>query len=218
MIEENVKELLKELEGGNPLGEKVTLVAATKTRSVEEISRAVRAGIVDIGENRAQEFREKYGKIAGAKYHFIGRLQSNKLKYLVGKADLIQSVDRDEIALGIARLAQKRGAVQQILLEVNTGEAAKGGYPEASVKEAYLRLKEAEGIALRGLFAMLPIGEEAVLRPIAERMRALFEEIRSLDANATVLSMGMSGDWRLCVACGSNMVRLGTAIFGTRNG
>ena len=98
MISENVKNILSELSAGNPYGEKVTLVAATKTRTPEEINEAISAGVTDIGENRVQEFTEKYDLVHGAARHFIGHLQTNKVKYLIGSTDLIHSLDRFELA------------------------------------------------------------------------------------------------------------------------
>lgn len=219
MIEENVKCLLGELKGGNPFGEEVRLVAATKTRSAEEIGSAIAAGITDVGENRVQEFTRKYDAAAGAARHFIGHLQLNKVKYLVGKADLIQSVDRDELSGEIARRARSLGVVQNILIQINIGnEETKGGYPPEDGIAALKRLSQEEGLRVKGFMAMLPLSsDEALLYKLCKRMRDIFEEGRSLNADAQFLSMGMSGDWRLCVECGSNMVRIGSAIFGERN-
>ncbi len=218
MIEENVKRLLEELSKGNCFGEKVSLVAATKTRTAEEIRRAVKAGVPAVGENRVQEFREKYDEILGAERHFIGRLQTNKVKYLVGKADLIHSVDSDALAEEIALRAKKLSAVQNILIEVNLGEENKGGFPLDTAEEAYLRLREKEGLKVCGFMAMLPLlPNEQRDAELCRRMRALFEKARRGDEAIRYLSMGMSGDWKFCVAHGSNMVRIGTAIFGERN-
>lgn len=219
MIEENVKELLAELETGNPFGEKITLVAATKTRTAEEINRAIEAGISDIGENRVQEFRDKFDAVVGGNRHFIGHLQTNKVKYLIGKTYLYHSVDRDELAAEIAARSQRAGITSDILVQINIGcEESKGGYPLEEGYEAYLRLDSAAGLRVRGLMAMLPISDDTeYLADLCDRMRALYERLKAENENIVYLSMGMSGDWKLCVSHGSNMIRLGTAIFGKRN-
>ena len=217
MIENNVKTLLAELGKGNCFGEPVTLVAATKTRTAEEIQRAITAGISAVGENRVQEFTEKYEAFAGAERHFIGHLQTNKVKYLVGKCDLIHSVDRDESAEEISRRAVKLGVMQNVLVQINIGcEETKGGYPLERGLVVYERLMNTAGIHPCGFMAMLPhSSDEALLGRLADEMRALFEKAKT-QFGASILSMGMSGDWRLCLGHGANMIRLGTAIFGER--
>lgn len=216
MIEENVKNLLAALRGGNRYGEPVTLVAATKTRTPDEINRAIGAGITDIGENRVQEFTAKYDEIIGARRHFIGRLQTNKVKYLIGKTALIHSLDRDGLATEIARRSVAAGLSTDVLVEVNLGEESKGGYPLPQAFEAYLRLRGMQGLRVRGFMAMLPAdGERA--GELADAVRALYDRAKAADENIRYLSLGMSGDWKLCLAHGSNMIRLGTAIFGERN-
>ena len=218
MIEENVKSILDELKSGNCFHEKVTLVAATKTRTAAEINRAVRAGVTDIGENRVQEFTAKYDEVQGARRHFIGRLQTNKVKYLIGKTFLIHSVDRPELADTISRLSQKAGIVTDILLEVNLGEESKGGYPLAQAFEAYEKLKDMAGIRICGFMAMLPLNAtESESAKLCDEMRALYDRARERDENIKYLSMGMSSDWKLCINHGANMIRLGTSIFGERN-
>lgn len=218
MTEENVKTILAELQAGNAFGEPVTLVAATKTRTAEEINRAIRAGVTDVGENRVQEFTAKYGEVVGARRHFIGRLQTNKVKYLIGKTFLIHSVDRDDLADTIARLSQKAGISTDILLEVNLGEESKGGYPLLKAFEAYERLRDSAGLSVRGFMAMLPLNaDETQAGALCDQMRSLYEKARAQDDKIKYLSMGMSSDWRLCLKHGSNMIRLGTSIFGERN-
>lgn len=218
MIEENVKAILEELKAGNCFGEPVTLVAATKTRSADEINRVIQAGITDIGENRVQEFTAKYDEIRGARRHFIGRLQTNKVKYLIGKTFLIHSVDRDPLAETVASLSARAGVTSDILLEINLGEESKGGYPLDEALTAYERLRGRTGICIRGFMAMLPLGaSEREAGLLCDEVRALFDEARARDKNIVYLSMGMSGDRRLCIGHGSNMIRLGTSIFGERN-
>ena len=218
MIRENVTALLKELEGGNCYHEKVTLVAATKTRTPAEINEAIAAGITDIGENKVQEFTAKFDEVHGARRHFIGHLQLNKVKYLIGRTDLIESVDRDELASELAKRSVRAGIVTDILIEVNIGcEESKSGYPLEEAFSAYERLSRTEGLRVKGFMAMLPLaGDEGYLGGLVDKMRALYDRAKAHDTNIEHLSMGMSGDWRLCLAHGSNMIRLGTAIFGSR--
>ncbi len=219
MIEENVKSLLLELGRGNAFGEQVTLVAATKTRTPEEINRAIKAGITDIGENKVQEFRDKYDLIEGGNRHFIGHLQTNKVKYLIGKTYLIHSVDRDELAREIAKRSCGAGVVSDILIQINIGnEESKGGYPLSEGFSAYETMSKTEGLRVRGFMAMLPLSSDtALLIKLCDEMRALFERARQTDTNISYLSMGMSGDYELCLSRGANMIRLGTAIFGKRD-
>ena len=218
MIEENVQQLLAELAAGNGYGEKVTLVAATKTRTAEEINRAIGAGITDVGENRVQEFRDKFDLVRGARRHFIGHLQTNKVKYLVGRTHLIHSVDRDELVSELARSCEKAGVTQDILIQVNIGcEESKGGYPPEDAYAAYLRIKKTAALRVKGFMAMLPASDdEKLLVPLCEKMRSLFDRARAEDPDIEHLSMGMSGDWKLCLRHGANMIRLGTYIFGER--
>lgn len=219
MIEENVKKLLAET-GENPFGEKVTLVAAVKTQTVEDINRAIAAGITDIGDNHVQEFRDKYDGITGnPNRHFIGHLQTNKVKYLIGRTYLYQSVDRLELAEEISKRSERAGVVSDCLIQINIGnEETKGGFEYDEGLAAYQTISAIPALKIKGLMAMLPFSDdEELLRTLAKKMRALFEKLRDKDENIRYLSMGMSGDWKLCVECGSNMVRLGTSIFGARH-
>ena len=219
MIAQNVKTLLNELAAGNCFGEKVTLVAATKTRTPAEINEAIAAGITDVGENTVQEFRDKFDLVKGGNRHFIGHLQTNKVKYLVGKCYLLHSVDRDELAEELSSRCQRAGIVQNILIQINIGsEETKGGYPLEAGYDAYLRLKSKSGLRVKGFMAMLPLSDdETLLGALCDKMRALYDRARAEDGEIEYLSMGMSGDWRLCLTHGANMVRLGTAIFGERD-
>lgn len=215
MIEQNVKKLLAELKQLSP---EAILVAATKTRTAEEIQRAVNAGVPCVGENRVQEFTAKYDCFTGAQRHFIGRLQTNKVKYLIGKTDLYHSVDRDALAEEIALRSERAGIVSDILIQVNIGnEETKGGYALSEAEKAYLALKARAGLRIRGFMAMLPLaGDDEEKAELVRQMRRLYESVKRVDENIRYLSMGMSGDWRLCVKNGANMVRLGTAVFGER--
>ena len=217
-ISQNVKTLLDELRAGNGYGEPVTLVAATKTRTPEEINEAIAAGITDIGENKVQEFRDKFDAVQGGNRHFIGHLQTNKIKYLVGRTYLIQSLDRDELAEELSKRCQRANVTQDVLIEVNIGcEESKSGYPLQEAWAAYERIRSTQGLRVRGFMAMLPLaGGEEELSALVKEMRALFERAKAQDENIRWLSMGMSGDWKLCLRHGANMIRLGTSIFGER--
>ena len=218
-ITKNVKKIKEEIAGGNPFGEKVYLVAATKTRTAEEINAAIAAGVDAVAENKAQEFRDKTDLLSPCPQHFIGHLQTNKVKYLVGKIDLFHSCDRDELAQKIAELSLKRGVISDVLMQVNIGsEISKGGYELSEAKESFLRLLGVAGLRVRGVMAMLPeSSDEEFLGKLADEMRALFEWCKTQSENIDYLSMGMSGDYALCVSRGSNMIRVGSTIFGARD-
>ena len=218
-ITENVKTLLSELKAGNALGEPVTLVAATKTQTADAINEALAAGIEDIGENRVQEFRDKYDLVHGGRRHFIGHLQTNKVKYLVGKTYLYHSCDRMELAEEISKRSEKAGVLSDVLVQINIGsEETKGGFEFDEGFAAYKKIAALPAVRVRGFMAMLPAeGEEKYLLSLVKKMRALYEKAKENDENIRYLSMGMSGDYRLCLQGGANMVRIGTTIFGLRN-
>lgn len=217
-IAENVTKIKAELANGNPFQERVTLVAATKMQTVEAINAAIDAGVDAVAENKPQEFRDKNAFIKPCPRHFIGHLQTNKVKYLVGKVSLIHSCDRDELAEEIARLSLKHGLISDILIQINIGEeTSKGGYAYETAQETFVRLSQTDGLRVKGFMAMLPESEdEALLRALARKMRSLFDWAKTQSADVEHLSMGMSGDYLLCVEEGSNMVRIGSTIFGAR--
>ncbi len=216
---ENVKRIKESIQQGNIFGEKVTLVAATKMQTAEDINNAILAGVDAVAENKVQEFREKTDALQACPQHFIGHLQTNKVKYLVGKIDLFHSCDRDDLANEIARLSIKNGVVSNVLIQVNIGsEESKGGYDYDQAKDVYLRLSQQQGLKVQGFMAMLPnTDDESVLIPLIKKMRALFDWAKTISSDVEYLSMGMSGDYPLCVAHGSNMIRVGSTIFGARN-
>lgn len=219
MIEENVKKLLEELPQTNPFGEKVTLVGAVKLQPPEAINRAICGGLRDIGDNHVQEFKEKYALIEGNPVrHFIGHLQTNKVKYLIGKVDLYHSLDRYALAEELSKRGEKAGVISNVLIQINIGnEESKSGFDLSESTEAYRKIKAMPALKVRGLMAMLPdIDDCSELERLAKLMRAKFDELKAADPDIEYLSMGMSGDYRLCIECGSNMIRLGTAIFGQR--
>ena len=220
MIEENLQNLFKVLPEHNPFGEKVTLVGAVKLQTADSINRAICGGLRDIGDNHVQEFKEKFDLIEGnPTRHFIGHLQTNKVKYLIGKVDLYHSLDRYALAEEISKRSERAGVASRCLIQINIGnEESKSGFDLSQTEEAYERIKQMPAIKVKGLMAMLPdTDDEIELKRLAKLMREKFEILKARDPEIEYLSMGMSGDWKLCIECGSNMVRLGTAIFGARN-
>lgn len=204
--------------------EEITLCAATKVQTDETIRAVIAAGVTVCGENRVQELTAHLEANAyqGAQVHFIGHLQTNKVNKVVGKVDLIQSVDSQHLLRAIDRQAVKLGIVQDILLEVNIGrEESKGGCLPEEV-EALARLTgELEGVRLRGLMAIPPISQEPGANlPYFSAMRQLFVDIRGKMSDnqndIDCLSMGMSGDYEDAIAQGATLVRVGTALFGPR--
>ena len=226
-IEENVAHIKAELaeaalaSGRKP--EDVLLLAATKMNDAERVRRAIAAGVDLCGENRVQEMLEKHaqGAYAGAPLHFIGHLQKNKVKQVVGLAALIHSADSLELLRVIDRVAAARGLTQDVLLEINIGgEASKSGFAPEELRDALAEAAQLSAVRVRGLMAIPPIcrsGEEN--RPFFIKMKQLFidnDEKKYDNISMDFLSMGMSGDYQTAVACGANLVRVGSAIFGAR--
>lgn len=203
----------------------ITLVAATKVQTSQTIREAIAAGAAICGENRVQELTAHLDDdaYAGAKVHFIGHLQTNKVKYVVGRVDLIESVDSPRLLAAVDKQAGKLGIVQDILLEVNiAGEESKGGCPVAELGGLVLQARQAQHVRLRGLMCIPP----AALhfdnnRRFFANARQLYVDIRTEigdNDNDTVdqLSMGMSADYEDAVREGATLVRVGTALFGPR--
>lgn len=205
-------------------GSEVRLLAATKMNGPEAVQEAIRAGVDICAENRVQEFLSKNAVNAYAPccVHFIGHLQKNKVKYLVGAVELIHSVDSTELMDAISRRAQSLGVVQDVLLEVNIGgEASKSGVSPDGLEALLTHAAACPGLHVKGLMTIPPAvsaGEEN--RWYFRRMYELFVDIRRKtydNVSMAELSMGMSGDYEEAVRCGATIVRLGTALFGPRN-
>lgn len=200
----------------------VRLIAVTKFVPIERIAEAVAAGIKEVGENRPQEFSSKmeFFEEQGIAPHLIGQLQTNKVKYVIGRAALIQSLDRIELAKEISRLAEKRQLVQGVLVEVNIGEEPQKAGVLPGELPAFLDMVSAlPGVQVKGLMCIPPNVGEGGARPYFARMRRLFEELGSSAPNGVQmqeLSMGMSGDYTAAILEGATMVRVGTALFGAR--
>jgi PLP dependent protein len=196
----------------------VTIVGVTKTVGVEEVRSALLAGISDFGENRVQEFLGKYGLFPTARWHFIGTLQTNKVKDVVGRAALIHSVHSLHLLTEIARRAEQADVVQPVLLQVNvSGEESKHGFEPCDVREALIEASHLPNVEVRGLMTMAPLGRPEDARWVFRELRELRDSLREMPLNSvelTELSMGMSNDFRVAVEEGSTIVRVGGAIFG----
>lgn len=215
----NLKNLFEEIKNGNNLGEEITLVGAIKMVDASTINLAVKNGLKVVAENKVQEFREKSPLIVGAEQQFIGHLQTNKVKYLVGKVSLIQSVDSIHLAEEIDKRAKMLNLVQDILVEVNVGgELSKSGFNVENVIDNVLALSKLQNVKIVGLMAMLPKSEdEEYLSSLCKKMRAVYDGLKNDGMPFRYLSMGMSGDYKIAIKNGSNMIRLGSHIFGKRN-
>ena len=204
-------------------GADITLVGASKMNDAAACREAIAAGIDVLGENRVQEMTQKLAENAydGVPLHFIGHLQRNKVKQVVGKAALIQSVSSTALLDEIEKNAEKLGIVQDILLEVNIGgEEAKSGFAPGALNEAACYAKTLSHVRVLGLMTIPPVETEPRGNmPLFARMKALYVDINQniYDNKLKYLSMGMSGDYAEAIEAGSNMVRVGTAIFGARN-
>ena len=227
-IAENIAAIKADIEkaaiaaGRNP--SEILLCAATKMNNADAVRQAIAAGVDCCGENRVQELTQKLSENAyeGAPVHFIGHLQTNKVKQVVGKVDLIQSVDRLKLLQCIQDEARKQGIVQDILLEINIGEEeSKSGFGIGDILPLVEKMSDFPNVRLRGLMAIPPICVNS------GDNNKFFTEIRNLAVDITakkydnvwvdILSMGMSGDYADAIACGSTMIRVGTAIFGARD-
>ena len=202
--------------------EDITLLAATKTVPAEVINFAIESGITYIGENRVQEFLSKENDVTKAVHkQFIGHLQTNKVKDIVGKVELIQSVGSLKLARAINAQSEKLGIVTDVLIEVNIGEEeSKSGISPEMLEELVSEIRELPAVRLRGLMAIPPVCEEPSQNiPYFDKMCKLFIDIRdkNKDNNISILSMGMSDDYVQAIEHGATMVRLGTALFGRRN-
>ena len=208
--------------GRNP--EEIKLCAATKMNDAEAVRQAIAAGVDCCGENRVQELTMKLSEnaYAGAPVHFIGHLQTNKVRQVVGKVDLIQSVDSAHLLRAVDREAGRQGIRQDILLEINIGnEASKGGFSPEEILPLLENFGEFSNVCVKGLMAIPPIsrfpGENL---EFFQKMRQISVDIRDIindNVKVDCLSMGMSGDFEDAIVAGSTMIRVGTAIFGARD-
>lgn len=192
----------------------ISLVAATKTMPKQVVDKLPEIGVKIAGENRAWEFNDKYDASIDLQRHFIGVLQTNKVKYLIGRCALIQSVDRENLAEEIDRQSAKAGVVTNVLLEVNVGgEVSKSGISPALLAQFADAVCAKKNIAVKGIMTVLPIGADDSLY---DTTYDLFRQLSERHGGIEILSMGMSGDYEKALRHGANMVRIGSALFGSR--
>ena len=226
-IAQNVARIKKDMEnaaikaGRDP--KEILLCAATKMNDTENVRQAIAAGVDCCGENRVQELTQKLSENAyeGAPVHFIGHLQTNKVKFVVGKVSLIHSVDSLRLLTAINKEAAKQGILQDILLEVNiAGEESKSGFDLTELEDVLPKIGTFENIRVKGLMAIPPICQNPTdNHKFFQKMCNLAVDITAKtydNVSVKVLSMGMSDDYEDAIACGSTMIRVGTAIFGSR--
>ena len=228
---ENIRENLKTVNGQireaaercGRKAEDVLLVAVSKTRTPEEINIAIDAGVTDIGENKVQEIMDKYDAVKPVKWHMIGHLQTNKVKYIIDKVDMIHSVDSYKLAAEIDKRARNHGLTMDILLQVNAAqEESKFGIAtdetEALIKKI---LQDCENIRIRGLMCIAPFAEDPQeIKIYFEAVKKQYDQFGQIDhprLDFRYLSMGMSHDFSVAIEAGSNLVRVGSAIFGERD-
>jgi len=217
MIEQNVRRILSELPNG------VQLVAAAKTRSPEEVRRAVEAGVRIIGENYVQEADSAYQVVGNkAEWHFIGHLQKNKVKKAAGIFDMIETVDSVEIATEIDKRCAQVGKIMPVLIEINSGrEKQKSGVLPEDAEQLVREISGLSNIKITGLMTMGPLfGDPESSRPYFVATRVIFEKLKKLDlpnVEMKYLSMGMTNSYHIALEEGANMVRLGSKIFGERD-
>ena len=220
---EKVKSQITEAEKNSKYGQKVTLVAVSKTHPAEEIQEAYDAGVRDFGENKVQELMTKIDILPqDIRWHLIGHLQRNKVKQIIGKTYLIHSVDSLRLAEEIDKESQKAGVITDILIEVNiSGEESKFGTDKNEAIELVQAISKLDNIRVKGLMTIAPQTDEP------EEVRGYFANLRQLsidiesrnidNISVNFLSMGMSGDFVVAINEGANIVRIGTSIFGARN-
>ena len=200
----------------------ITLVAVTKTHSAEVINEAIDLGITDIGENKVQEIMEKYDSVKPVRWHLIGHLQTNKVKYIIDKVCMIHSVDSIKLMDEIERQAIKHDVTMDILIEVNiSGEETKFGIAPDELEGMLLHTGTLTHVKVCGLMTIAPKIDSNMSNKLHfDNIRKIYLDIsKKKYDNVTMkyLSMGMSGDYEAAIECGSNMVRVGSALFGKRN-
>lgn len=207
--------------GRNP-GE-IKLIAVTKTVPVEKIREALDCGVNRLGENKVQEFLNKYQQLPpGVEWHFIGHLQTNKVNKIIGKVALIHSLDRWALAEELHQAAIKAGQVAKVLVQVNVaGEKTKYGLDQSETVDFVAAAAELAGLSVQGLMTIAPwSANPEEVRPVFRGLREIARKVEDRVAGSRMnyLSMGMSGDWEVAVEEGANILRIGTAVFGERDG
>lgn len=206
----------------NSIPEGVKLVAVSKTKPVEDIKEAYDCGIRDFGENKVQEFLTKYDEFGDdVRWHLIGHLQVNKVKYIVGKVFLIHSLDSVKLLKELEKRYSKENLYADALIEINIGrEESKSGILLEDLDELISECKKCSNVRIKGLMTVIPIGDEESNKKYFSQMKNLFEKLKSMNlknVEMKYLSMGMTGDYKTAILEGANIVRIGQGIFGKRN-
>lgn len=197
----------------------VKLIAVSKNVSAVRAVEAVAAGVFDLGENRVQELCNKYSEVTGARWHLIGHLQTNKVKHIIEKVSLVHSLDRWPLALELDRKSQAAGVVTPVLVQVNVaGEDTKFGLSPLEVADFITEAAVLPGISIQGLMTIAPFVENPEeVRPVFRELKQISESYKNIPGvSMEQLSMGMTNDFKIAIEEGSTMVRIGTAIFGSR--
>ena len=205
--------------GRNP--DEITLVAVTKTYPIDDMNEAIRLGVTDIGENKPQEVRDKFDSVLPVRWHLIGHLQTNKVKYVIDRCCMIHSVDSIKLMQEIERLAAAHDCDMDILIQVNiSGEETKSGISPSELPELLDYAEQLKRVHIKGLMTIVPKTEYGNPSVHFKNMKALFDEYAKKsykNVEMKELSMGMSGDFEAAIECGATMIRVGSSIFGPRN-
>lgn len=203
--------------------EDIHLIAVTKTHGAHMMNEAIREGVTDVGENKPQEIRDKFADVLPVRWHLIGHLQTNKVKYIIDKVCLIHSVDSVKLMDEIERQAEKHNIdTIDILIQINiSGEEAKSGIHPDELETLLLHAAKLKRVKVKGLMAIAAKTDNPITNTLQfDNMRHIFVDIKQKtydNVNMEYLSMGMSGDFENAIECGANMVRVGSAIFGERD-
>lgn len=206
----------------NEIPEKVTLIAVSKTKPLEDMEEAYEAGIRNFGENKVQELIYKMDNFQykDVKWHLIGHLQRNKIKYIIGRVDLIHSLDSIRLLEELQRQYEKEGKIAEVLIQINIGqEESKTGIFMEELEEMLKNCENSSNVKVRGLMSIIPVGDEISCRNYFKEMKKIFDNIaqRSYkNIKMEYLSLGMSSDYKVAIEEGSNMVRIGQGVFGKR--
>lgn len=215
-IEENIENILKNSK------EEVTLIAVSKTRTIDEMEQAYKVGIRDFGENKVQELMEKYDEFhKDVRWHLIGHLQRNKVKYIVDKVTLIHSLDSVKLLEEIEKRFKANNSIANVLIQINIGEEqSKTGIDLKQLEELINACEQCENVKVKGLMCIIPKGTEDENRFYFKKIKKIFDDLKEekfKNISMDILSMGMSGDYKIAIEEGSNMIRVGQGIFGPRN-
>lgn len=222
-LEKVRQQIRQSAEGCGRSQDDILLVAVSKTRTPEEINIAIEAGVTDIGENKVQEIMDKYDDIKPVRWHMIGHLQTNKVKYIIDKVSMIHSVDSYKLAAEINKRAAACGITMDILLQVNSAqEESKFGISTEETEGLIMQILDScENIRIRGLMCIAPYADDPEnIKKYFDSVKAQYDQFGTIEhpnLDFRYLSMGMSHDFPVAIEAGSNLVRVGSAIFGERD-